>query len=90
MPGTNSKLSALEARKQLLVIESELHRAQLLHEWETLQLASQGLRQQVRRASSIISGVAAIFANVRTSLARKCSWLTTLMRGFRLGVTLWN
>ena len=77
-------MKTLAARKQLLVMESELHRAQLGHELESLQSAAQGMVRQARHANAVVSQAAQTWTNVRASLAGKCSWLTTLLRGFRL------
>ena len=88
MFGTDSRMKTLAARKPLLVRESELHRAQLLHEVEAWQLAAQGLTRQVRSANSMVSRIAQTVSSVRDTLTGKCSWLMTVTRGVRLGASL--
>jgi HPt (histidine-containing phosphotransfer) domain-containing protein len=52
-------MNPLESRKQLLIAESELNRAQLVQEWQTMADEVHALADQARTISSIASAVAA-------------------------------
>ena len=91
------RLNPLASRKQLLVAESELNRAQLVQEWHTL---AEGVRAVADRAgslgslaataASLIAGVAS-FRRTRSAFAdRKPSWWQTLLKGGQLAGLLWS
>jgi len=50
MPGRNHRLTPLELRKQMLIVESELNRTQFKHEWGGV---ADGVRAVAHRAKSI-------------------------------------
>ena len=96
MSGKPSHLSLLESRKQLLVAESELNRAQLSDEWHTI---THGVRDLARRAKTIAAWAssAALLVAGLTALRRgppafgtpKSSWFQKLLNGARMASTIW-
>ena len=97
MFGKNPTLNPLESRKQLLIAESELNRAQLVQEWQAM---ADGVRLVADRAG-IISSVASVAASLIAGLApfrrkkfapaaEKPSWLQTLLKGAGLISTVWQ
>ena len=72
MFGKNPRLNPLALRKQLLIAESELNRAHLLHETQTLLGESRSLINQAGTVSSFVSG-AALLATGLASFRRKKS-----------------
>jgi hypothetical protein len=100
MPGKNLDLTPLESRKQLLLVESELNRAQLLNELRDFNQEIHHLKTQVQSAGTLISSAAKLattfsaigsaFAHRDTGENRKSSWLATLINGARTGATIWG
>jgi hypothetical protein len=100
MPGKNFHLTPLESRKQLLLVESELNRAQLLNELRDFNTEIQHLKGQVQVAGTLISSAAKVaatfsaiggaFAHRDTGENRKSSWLSTLLNGARTGASIWG
>ena len=97
MFGKNARVNPLESRKQLLIAESELNRAQLVQEWQTM---ADGVRSIADRARTIRS-VASAAASLVVSLAsfrrkksvpadKKPSWLQTIFKGAGLISTVWQ
>lgn len=89
-------MNSLESRKQLLIAESEINRAQLLEEMAAL---TAGVRTVTDRAKSfgsiasaatvLVTGLAA-FRRTRSVLAAaKPSWLQTALKGAGMVSTLW-
>lgn len=98
MSGKKSQLTPLEARKQLLLVESELNRAQFLQalrgfKGEILHLAG-GMRMAGSNASLAIKA-AAIFSILQRMFFGKAgsvenaSWFSRLFKGTKLGTLLW-
>jgi fatty acid/phospholipid biosynthesis enzyme len=97
MSGKNPRLTPLQSRKQLLIAESELNRAQLAQEWESM---AGGLHAARHRAKSYLSlaSTAAVVAAGLTAFRRhkpaengaKHSWLPTILKGAGLVTTLWR
>jgi hypothetical protein len=97
MFGKNPCLNPLESRKQLLIAESELNRAQLVQEWQAM---ADGVRSVADRASIISSLVAAVtsliaglvsFRRHKSAPAeQKSSWLQTILKGAGLISTVWQ
>jgi hypothetical protein len=97
MFGKNPRLSPLKSRKQLLIAESELNRAQLVQEWHVM---ADGVRLVADRASSIssvasaavslIAGLAALRRARPAPAPRKPSWWQTLLQGVQLAGSLWS
>jgi hypothetical protein len=96
MPGTTPRLNPLEARKQLLIAESELNRAQLSEEWRTL---THGVGDLAHRANTMGAWVSSVAMLVAGLLARrscplppgaaKPSWFQKILNGARLAATIW-
>jgi hypothetical protein len=97
MPGKNSHMKPLELRKQLLITESELNRAQLIQEWRTMSGNAHALAHQARTIRSIASATASLVGGL-LSLRRKISvpaaekppWWQTILKGAGLVSTLWQ
>lgn len=98
MSGTKSRLTALEARKRLLLIESEVNRVKLLREWQCLEAETSKLAHRAYSIFATVNSVAAWgiagFKTLRELQGdrsrRKSSWVTKLLEGLRLGTSLWN
>ena len=89
-------VSALESRKQLLVAESELNRARLLQEWQTLGDGLASLADRVRAFGTMASATKSLldsFATVTngkpTATPAKSSWFQKVADGARLASTIW-
>jgi hypothetical protein len=89
-------MNPLASRKQLLIAESELNRAELMEEWQSL---ADGVRSVTGRARtirsyalaavSLISGFTS-FRRAKSELAgEKPSWRQTLLKGAQLAASLW-
>ena len=96
MFGKTSHLSPLESRKQLLIAESELNRAQLSEEWQTI---THGVRDVAHRAKTIaawassaallVAGVTALRRHRPAPGTAKSSWFQKILNGARLASTIW-
>ena len=90
-------MNSLASRKQLLIAESELNRAQLVQEWQTMAGEVQALTTQARTisalassAASSISGLMAIGRKKSVPAAEKTSWWRTILKGVGLFDTIWS
>ena len=97
MFGKNPRLNRLESRKQLLIAESELNRAQLLQEWRTMADEVHALAEQARTirslasaAASLVAGVASFRRKKSASGAGKSSWWQSLLKGAQWASSLWT
>ena len=96
MFGKESHLSPLKVRKQLLIAESELNRAQLSEEWQTMAHGVRDLAHRVKTIAAWASSAALLVAGV-TALRRgppapgttKSSWFQQILNGARLASTIW-
>ena len=97
MPGKKSQLTPLETRKQLLLVESELNRMQLLNEVRDFKNEIHCLMNQAHGIGSMAS-LAARLATTISAASRafsnhdggdKASWISTLVNGARAGTSLW-
>jgi len=96
MFGKTSHVSPLETRKQLLIAESELNRAQLSEEWQTVAHGVRGLAHRVKTIGAWASSAALLVAAV-TALRRgppapgtaKSSWFQKILNGARVASTIW-
>ena len=90
-------MNPLESRKQLLVAESELNRAELLRDWQTM---AEDVHALARKAG-IIGSWASIAASLVAGLAffrrkksgpaeKKPSWLQTILKSTGLISALWQ
>jgi hypothetical protein len=90
-------MKALESRKQLLIAESELNRAHLIHELQTMAGDVHALANQAKTISSIASGVAGLIAGLSSlrhkkssSGAEKPSWWQTILKGAEAVRSFWS
>jgi hypothetical protein len=100
MAGKKSQLTSLEARKQLLLVESELNRAQLLNELRDFKNEVRLLKDQVQAIGSLAASAAkltATFSAIGTAFTHrdagengKSSWISKLLNGARTGAALWS
>ena len=96
MFGKTSQLSPLESRKQLLIAESELNRAQLSEEWHTMTRGVRDLARRVETIAAWASSAALLMAGL-TALRRgppapgtpKSSWFQRVLNGARVASTIW-
>ena len=99
MPGKLTQLTPLETRKQLLLLESELNRVQLLREVGEFKNEIRHLKQQAGEISSLVSSAAKL-AGTFSAVGRVFShrddgengsgpWLSTLLNGAKAGASLW-
>jgi hypothetical protein len=96
MFGKAPHLSPLASRKQLLIAESELNRAQLTGEWQTM---AHGVRNVAHRAKTIagwtssavmlVAGVAALRRGRPAPDGAKSSWFQKILNGARVASTIW-
>ena len=96
MFGKASHVSPLELRKQLLIAESELNRAQLFREWQTMAHGVHDLAHRVKTiavwasaAALLMAGVTAWRRGAPVPGAAKLSWFQKMLNGARLASTLW-
>ncbi|HUZ06075.1 MAG TPA: hypothetical protein VMV89_01160 [Candidatus Paceibacterota bacterium] len=90
-------MNALTSRKKLLVAESELNRAQLVQEWQTMTDEARSLVNQARTlrsmasaAAVLINGVASLRHKKSEPATEKPSWLQTIVKGAGLISTVWQ
>ncbi len=92
-----ASMSPLASRKKLLVAESELNRAQLVQDWQTMVGDVHALTHQARNVGSVaataaswISGLAWFRRKKPAPAAEKPSWLQTLLKGAQLAGSFWS
>ena len=90
-------MSLLESRKQLLIAESELGRAQLIGDMAALTADVHTLTNRAKSFGSIASSAAALvvglaaFRRARSApAATKPSWPQTILKGAGMVSTLWR
>jgi hypothetical protein len=91
------RVNPLELRKELLIAESEINRAQLFQEWQMMREGVHSVASRVKSVSSLAAAVAVLVAGVsafRRSQAMpsgvKFSWFNPLMKGAQLANSLWQ
>ena len=96
MFGRIKRVSRLQARKQLLIAASELNRARLLQEWQTLAGSVYGLADRARffgtlasTAMSLLTGLVSCKSSQTAPAAGKSSWFQKIVSGVRLASTIW-
>jgi len=96
MFGNNHRVNPLESRKQLLIAESELNRAQLAGDWAAITAGIRTVTDRARSFGSIASsaavlaaGLAALRRGKSVDINAKSSWLKTILKGASLVSTLW-
>jgi len=97
MFGKNPQMRPLQLRKQLLLAESELNRAQLEQDCLALQVEVQAYTHRMRtvgRVVTITTTLLALLAAWRRPAAapvvQKPSWLQTFLKGAGLLATFWT
>jgi len=95
MPGPHHQLTALQVRKQLLLVESEVNRAQLVAELEGLNNHVQGLAHQCKTFASLVSSVASGVNSIRSMWPESGnpsgnSWFSRVKGYFRAGASVWD
>jgi HPt (histidine-containing phosphotransfer) domain-containing protein len=90
-------MNSLKSRKQLLIAESELNRAQLVQEWQMMRAEVHSLTSQARTIGSIASAAATLVAGLSSlchkkspPAAEKPSWWKTLLKGAGLASSFWQ
>ena len=96
MFGNNPRLNPLESRKQLLIAESELNRAQLAQEWVALTAGVRTLTGRVKSFGSIASAAALLVAGLaafrrgrRADADVKPSWFQMALKGAQAAGSIW-
>ena len=97
MSGKRPGLSPLAARKQILIAESELNRAQLVQDWHALAEEVHALADQARTVRSMASAVASLVAGIASfrrkkppAAEAKPSWWRTAWKRAQLVGSLWS
>jgi len=97
MSGKKTPLTPLAARKQLLLLESDLNRTQFVEavdEWKTAVHHTKERLTQVGSMVSMATKVATTVATARRLFSRptdgKKSWLSMLSDGMTIGTSLWS
>jgi hypothetical protein len=90
-------MNSLQSRKQLLLAESELNRAQLVVVMAALSADVRSLTERGKTLGSIVSSAAALAAGLAAfprgkpaDAGAKPSWLQTTLKGAGLISTLWT
>ena len=96
MFGEKPPLSPLESRKQLLIAESELNRAQLSEEWQTMAYGARDLAHRAKAiavwassAALLVAGLAAFRQSKVMAAEEKPSWFQRGLRGTQLAYSIW-
>ena len=95
MSGKEPRLSPLELRRRMLIAESELNRAQLLQEWESMTAPVRGFAERSKSfgsmatsAASLATGLFTFRRGPPTPVPEKPSWLDTVLKGVRLAASI--
>jgi hypothetical protein len=89
-------MNPLKARKQILIAESELNRAQLVQDWQTMAGEVHALADEARTIRSMASAAASLVAGLaslrrkKSEPAEKLAWWQTLLKGAGQISTLWS
>jgi hypothetical protein len=98
MSAKNPSLNPLNSRKQLLIAESELNRAGLVQDWQTMADDVHTLASRARNIGVFASAAAALVASIasfrrkKTSAAvdEKSSWWRTVFKSAGMFYTFWQ
>lgn len=101
MSRKTTSLSELKTRRQLLIVESELNRAQMGTEWLAFREGVHHWSRQVRAVGSMATSAVSIGSNVGgffrglfhhepRPAAHKPSVISTVFKGARAGFSIWN
>lgn len=93
MFGQKPRINPLQARKQLLIAESEINRAEMLDEWQVMGDGVRALTDRVKSLGSLASAATLLvsafpFRNSQPT-GGKASWLNTISKGAKLAGSLW-
>ena len=90
-------MNDLESRKQLLIAESELNRAHLISDWESLAGEMRALTNRAKTMGSLasaatllISALSAFRRNKPAPAAPKTPWLQAVLKGAGLIGLFWS
>ncbi len=91
-------MNPLASRKKMLIAESELNRAHLAQELETIKGKFHSFANQAQTISTLASAVATLIAGLASfrhkkesaPAAEKPSWLQTIVKGAGLVSTIWT
>ena len=96
MSGKNPRMTPLQSRKQLLLAESELNRAELAGDMASIVAGVRTLTTRARfygsiasSAAVLVTGLAALRRAKPANGAAKPSWLQIILKGAGLVSTLW-
>jgi hypothetical protein len=96
MLGKSSRINPVAARKQILITESELNRARLVQDWQTLTGEAQALAAEARTIRSVVSAAASLVTGLatlrrkRAAPAEKPAWWQTLLKSGQTISALWS
>jgi hypothetical protein len=100
MPGKTTGLTALETRKQLLLVESELNRVQLLnelrdfknemHQWQHHAREIGSLMVSAAKLAETFSDIGHAFSHNEGDEKEKSLWISKLLAGAKAGMSLWR
>ncbi len=93
MFGTKPRVNPLQTRKQLLIAESEINRAEMLDEWQEISNGVRTLTDRVKSVGSLASAATLLVSafplrNPEPSTG-KSSWLNTIFKGAKLAGSVW-
>ena len=90
-------MNPLQSRKKLLIAESELNRAQLVQDWQTMADDVHVFTKQARTIGSLAIGAMALISGLSWFSRKKSapanerpSWLQTILKGVGLAGSLWS
>jgi hypothetical protein len=96
MFGKNTRMNQLEARKQLLIAESEINRLQLAAEWKAMADDLRSVTHKARNlgtlamaATSFVSGLISFRRAKPAPAGEKLSRWKTVLKGAQLVGSLW-
>jgi hypothetical protein len=96
MLGKPPRMKALESRKQLLIAESELNRAQLACGWRSMTDEVHALSNRAKTigtmasvAASLFSGIASLRRKSSSSGTAKPGWWQTIFKVAGIAASLW-
>jgi hypothetical protein len=96
MSGKDPRLNPMESRKQLLIAESELNRAQLVEDLNVLKAEIHTLTDRAESfgviassAATLVAGLAAFRRNKPGEADAEPSWPQTILKGAGLVSNLW-
>jgi hypothetical protein len=90
-------MNPLASRKQLLIAESELNRAHLVRDWQTiaddvhlLSIQARTIGSFASAAASLVTGLLSLRHKKPAPVDEKPSWLKTILKGAQFAGSLWT